>query len=520
MKQNISKLLLLVTLFLITFSSFADPIVAVNNGTANNYGSTSFKLYRNGVFQFNMPAVGPNSRAQTFGYSNSRLQILGPTGWLIPSEGYQSDTASTYEFYWYGTNQPCKINWTFNNNDTGTRSIFVTKGGVVQNDKSFVLAPGENRTVQFNIECADFSLWSYYFLTYGDVQLGTNNPPILYQPNEIPTNPPPFDITAPPPTTYNPTNQVLPIKFSNTNDTQEGSSAVYDAVTKFAAQNHQDLLRIAFSNSITANVSNNITVTNINSVTNENNFFDTNIVNAINALHHSQTNHSGATNYNNSAGVNQAAAISAGNSAIATTVEKFDSAITGMGSPPDISLDGSPELMEIAFMDTTLNLDPEVRFPGAMSMIKALITLVATLYFLINMTELYLRVATTYATAQTGGVPNMEGSVLGTGGNIAGVVAALVISAAFIAIWVLTFDSIFSLILGTGDTIQSLMSGMDAKATLATGAISNPITRYLLDSVFPLSLLLSYAWTRIVAQFTIAKLIIVSSSISRFLFGK
>jgi len=240
------------------------------------------------------------------------------------------------------------------------------------------------------------------------------------------------------------------------------------------------------------------------------------VISAIDSFHHDNTNLLGQLTSTNvgdlGAGGNATAAQSEADSATATLRSTMDGNLTGIGTAPEILTGGDATFMTFSMAGHEINLDPEVRVPGAMGMVKKMTTLAVLLIFGLSMAKLYFATMQTFATAQTGGVPNL--ALI----NLPGIAVALAIPVIFIGLWVVAFDAFFSYAIGTGDTIQSLMGSMGSTATSIS--VSNPITLYLLNGTLPVSLILSCAWTRVAATFFMSKLILVSASASRFLFGK
>ena len=209
-----------------------------------------------------------------------------------------------------------------------------------------------------------------------------------------------------------------------------------------------------------------------------------------------------------SSGTNGDAALASGNSASAAAQSAADGAIAAVGSPPQPG-DGSMPSLNITIAGATMDISPEAIAPGITASLKSMITLVALITFAMSAGKLFWEASRTYAQAQTGGVPDLDAEVLGVGGNVFGVIAAIAVPTVFIGLWVALFTALFGLL--TGFLSQ-----------LATSAFSlpNATAMAMLEAVFPLNLILSLVWTRVVMQFSAAKLVIISASASRYLFGK
>lgn len=214
----------------------------------------------------------------------------------------------------------------------------------------------------------------------------------------------------------------------------------------------------------------------------------------------SQTNFSSATN--------------AGSSAASAALTGFDSAVSSLGSAPTgLNGAGDGAGLTMTFCGQSLNFNPDnAVFPGFMAIIKAAWTFVSIFVFCYSVGVLLFEVSKTYAGAQSGGVPNLEISVLGSGGNFAGLAVALAVAAVLISVWVLIFTALF--------TAVSSSLGLLPAASSALGLGGNAVALYLLNQAVPIQLILSLAFTRLVLQFTAAKLVVICSSASRFLIGR
>ena len=193
---------------------------------------------------------------------------------------------------------------------------------------------------------------------------------------------------------------------------------------------------------------------------------------------------------------------------------------------------GDASVLSIGFVGgTTLNLDPEVRFPGIGGLVKSLFGWAATFAFLFWFGTRYWAATQLLATAQTGGVPDLETEALGFGGNILGVVTALVIPFVLVGLWVTLFTGIFSIVLGvTGGSgywgfnpffgwtgfHSTHVAAAGGSTTYATGSGA----MYLLNYFLPVPYILSLGWTQLVLYFTMAKVALVCAAASRALWGR
>jgi len=188
----------------------------------------------------------------------------------------------------------------------------------------------------------------------------------------------------------------------------------------------------------------------------------------------------------------------------------LDGLVDGIGTPPVVADGGGPAGLRMDFLDTEIDLDPEHFAPGVMQYLKNFITLIALVFFGHYAATLIFKLSQTYATAQTGGVPNIQFSAAGFGGNVLGVTVFAAVVVAFIVVWLVVWYWIL------GAVTDQLV------AMSAIGSIENPAASatYLLTSVFPVPLLLTLAWTRVWLPLGLAKVIGIAATASRFLVGK
>lgn len=203
---------------------------------------------------------------------------------------------------------------------------------------------------------------------------------------------------------------------------------------------------------------------------------------------------------------NASDATSAANSIISDMQSEGDAAIAELGSAPTGFLSGgSPEVFTMDFMGTELNLDPAVRFPGSGEFSKALISFLALLGLGRYLADLYLKASIAYSGAETGGIP-----AVGPWGS-AGVAISFISAAAIVTLWIVVFTAIFGYAAAQFTEIASSAAGV---------SLSNNGTLYLINYFIPVSLLLSCAWTRIIAPFAVAKVVVAAASASRFIMAK
>jgi len=279
-----------------------------------------------------------------------------------------------------------------------------------------------------------------------------------------------------------------------TGNTDVGDSAIYDAITKFAKQNHRDLEGV--SNAVKSmSITNNISFTNMS---------ETGVSNLIGAAHATNQTHYA----NTPSSTNWSTAETAAMSALGSTPGQIDTLVSSIGSAPDVG-SGSPDL-EIVFAGQTLNLDPAVRFPGAQTLVYNGFTLSMLIWFAWFASRLYSATVAQYASTQTGGVPNLESTVVGTGGNIAGTILAVVVPLVIVGGWIVIWQYIFDRI----STNLGLVNGLNPFTGMNSTAL------YLLTSFFPVNLILTLLWTAISLQLGVTKVVLIATSVQKFLFGK
>lgn len=212
-----------------------------------------------------------------------------------------------------------------------------------------------------------------------------------------------------------------------------------------------------------------------------------------------------------SAMTNQASLSAMGSEAISDVLTDVDAIKTSIGDAPSGPWDsaGSAEVFTFAFMGNDISLDPEQHFPGAMGIAKILLTAVVLILFALDVARLFYETIKTFATAQTGGIPDIN--VMGF--NALGVGAAPLISIIFIAIWVIALVGVASLILTS-------LSGFGAAMAAASGVTLPSGATYLLYATTPVTLIISLAFARIILWLTAAKAVALAAAISRFLIGK
>jgi hypothetical protein len=172
----------------------------------------------------------------------------------------------------------------------------------------------------------------------------------------------------------------------------------------------------------------------------------------------------------------------------------------------------APAALSFVLAGNTINLDPEAWSPGILGIIKNAWTFILLSLFSLWCGKKMMEVSAAMAITPGGGVPNLELSAAGFGGNLAGVAVALLIPIAVIALVVFVGNAIFGAILG--------YLGLLPASSTALGLGGNQIALYLLSQSFPISLFLSLLSSRITLQFTAAKVMTLGAGAARWLWTK
>lgn len=279
-----------------------------------------------------------------------------------------------------------------------------------------------------------------------------------------------------------------PIKFTGTNSTETGFNALYDATTKGDRSIVDAITGVSnaiagldFSgagSSVTSAVPNADWSTNVQAF----------------------PNYTGLTN-----GSTTGATDGMGDAITAT-----EGAITSIGTPGELG-SGSAAELSFEFYGTTFNLDPETIFPGLGEWLRAFWTVVLGLAFMRDVSKTYADNIKVFATAQTGGVPDMNATLAGFGGNAAGVACAIVVPVVFIALWAGVFTYFWSAV--------TAYLGLYDNGMTAIGGTSGTVI-YLLTYCFPVNLAVGLLSTAIAVRLGAAKLVMISAAASRWLVGK
>lgn len=223
-----------------------------------------------------------------------------------------------------------------------------------------------------------------------------------------------------------------------TNAPNVGDSALYDALTKFANQNHIDLTALlgkdeVFSNYVSVSTSNkiDIVVTNQAEIT----------TNWLAELNRNLTNGATASNMvvtaypswgtNGQEALDKAAQILE-DGGVKSSMDRLKEKLAA----PEISGPEEPDLT-MEFMGRTIDLNPAHQWPGLAAMVRAGFELMLWIWFINKMVHVFWENLKLLSNAKTGGVGSWQGAgVLGWGTGLFGMFTGIAIPAAFSAIFI------------------------------------------------------------------------------------
>lgn len=409
----------------------------------------------------------------------------------------------------------CNITICARNNDVRYHVYSLWKDGVESNSTGnpggLGIGAGSIGCYSFQVYCTNSTGWS---LNYSSAELALGyQMPVGSTNYTISTNSAAVypsatnNVTAVDPVVYSPgQTNIIWTAAASTNailSQQQGSEAIKNAI---------DVGNVGLLSAL-SNLSGAITGTGTNQGT------DSGVTNAIDRFRQQNTNllsqiltNLQNTNLTFEAGLtNSDLATAAGTAAASEVSDDVDGMLSAIGDAPGGALagSGSSEVFSFAFMGETINLDPEVHFPGVMGIAKILLTAIVMILFALDISRMFYETVHTFTTAQTGGVPDLNAA----GFNVAGAGAAVVVPIILIATWVVALVAIAAVMLTA--------LGPFASAMTAAAGISLPAgAQYLLYATTPVVLIISLAFSRIVLWLTAAKAVMVAGAISRFLIGK
>lgn len=426
----------------------------------------------------------------------------------------------------------CVVSITIKNNDLVTHHYTIYKNGAIANEAFNGVAmtgydnipwldigPGQTDVYQFVIACADkdgfYAAYHPYDLQNGYQQLPENTNGVSSNPMYLPTNTAPAVVTTPatPYQSQGGNTNILWTSATATNGAmlsqQIGDSAIVDAIQKASLAEQAGLG--ALSNAI-AGIGSGGTGGGSNISVDL-----TGLTNALSSINYALTNH--GTNISATlleSQTNATAAVAMTDPQMTDIKDATDDWLATMEEPPSfVGGSASPSEMLIEFMGVELNLDPEVRVPGAMGFIKKMLSLLAGLGYALLVSKLYYKSVQTMATAQYGHIPNVQTTFAGFGGNILGVGMQPIITIAFLVIWQVALMAVVSVVTNTP------YWSFGESASTASAAVSGlpPVTQYLLNNTIPLDLLIGLAIAAIVSYLTAAKTVMLAVAATRSLAG-
>ena len=175
--------------------------------------------------------------------------------------------------------------------------------------------------------------------------------------------------------------------------------------------------------------------------------------------------------------------------------------------------------MTMEFCGQTIDLDPTHIFPGCADVSQTGFKIVFLLGFFLEVGRMFWELVKVRATAETGGVPDLDVSAMAEflgiggeiGGNFLGAIIAIGIPFAFITLFSAAMSYLFS---NLGYSIADAMGITDFSNSMGG------IGWYLLATFIPVNLAFSLLCTRITLTFTLAKIVALASAAARYLWGK
>jgi len=526
--KTIRTLLMLICCHVATF--FACP----------SYAATTYNIYVHNNGGTSIDAIAKNVNGQLgVGWDNSLINVGVGASVQVAQYYFYGGSAGTFEVWkrpassgsptWFTTqtlptsNPGGSVTWTVEavQSDPTTNLCSMTLSArnadvvphvysLYQNGAEYdpgggqlAAYPGQTVTARWTVPCTNAYGWSLDY-AIADIQFGYNplgnitNATIVTNgtyANASQTN----DIRWSNPNTYQGgvTTNIVFSSSANTNtilSQQQGDSGIKQAVDANTLATGKALSELG--DRIVGALDGQTNGTDMSGVTNLLGRILTNIMNTNFTASDTLTNYDAAT--------------AAGTEASSEATDKAEEFMEGIGDAPGGALNsaGSSAAFTMEFAGQTINLDPEVQFPGVMGMAKTLMTAIVLILFATNVSKLFYDLTTAYTTAQTGGIPNINAGV-----NVGGIAIAPIISAAVIATWVAGIVVFLTLVI-------SHLTGFIGAMTAAAGIALPEGTQYLLYASTPVNLILSLAFTRIALWVAAGKIVLVAGSISRFLVGK
>lgn len=238
----------------------------------------------------------------------------------------------------------------------------------------------------------------------------------------------------------------------------------------------------------------------------------------------------GGTNLGNTleldqAGTNGAAALAKAHGLVDGVLGGYQDLVDNFNNIGTISIDpGHTAGWEFDFCGQQCDLDPANNFPSVARFSMGVWSFILLAAYFLDVGRVYLGVIKTYSTQHTGGVPNIQmqfgAELFGTGGsvggNFIGLACAVIVPSVFVGLWI-------GVITMLGATGLDWVGGLDAIADViaqVNGTVSGAMACHMLGSFLPVVLAIRLIVARLVLYFTLAKVVILASSASRYLFGR
>jgi hypothetical protein len=196
-----------------------------------------------------------------------------------------------------------------------------------------------------------------------------------------------------------------------------------------------------------------------------------------------------------------------------------------------------PSGFVIPFCGTnTLDLYPERLIPNLANAIFYALTAILLLKWALYVAECYGQAVQTFASVSTGGVPDLETSARGTGGNLLGVIIAVAVPALLCGVWSIAVLSATSWltnrVTGQGAALAQGITMIDTYLSNSFNAIQGAIygqgvpgqpgqmAWHLMTKYLPVNMAIATAVSKPILKATMNKAILVAVGITKFLWGK
>jgi hypothetical protein len=213
---------------------------------------------------------------------------------------------------------------------------------------------------------------------------------------------------------------------------------------------------------------------------------------------------------------NAAAATAAATALLGGPLGNIQAVIDGIDQAPDFP-DPAP-FMTIEFAGHSYNCDPATRFPEVCAFSIAIFEFLISVWYIWSVGKLYLKTIDTFASVQTGGVPDMEATLpSGLGGNVAGIILATIVPNVLIALWVIVVTFVITDVFSVLGYITALHGAFAAVGSASSGGA---VGVHLLLTFFPVAFFIHCLLARVVLEYTISHAQLIAVVASKFIWGK